>query len=109
IISMKVVLPDGEIYESYTRSFNSAGVAQAYRWGTGPYLDGLFSQSNLGIVVDASVALQPRTERTGALFFVLDTNHEVEELTGRIRQLLGAAGQNIGGINVMSRSRIECM
>lgn len=109
VVSMKVVLPDGELYESYTRNFNTAGVAQAFKWGTGPYLDGLFSQSNLGIVVDASIALQARTERSGALFFVLDTNHDVEETTAQIRQLLGAAGQNIGAINVMSRSRVECM
>jgi 4-cresol dehydrogenase (hydroxylating) len=109
VISMKVVLPTGEIYESYTRTFNAAGVARAFKWGTGPYLDGLFSQSNLGIVVDASIALQPRAERSGALFFVLDTNQNVEEATGQIRQLLGAAGQNIGAINVMSRSRVECM
>ncbi|HEX7330769.1 MAG TPA: FAD-binding oxidoreductase [Pyrinomonadaceae bacterium] len=109
IISMKVVLPGGEIYESYTRAFDTAGVAQAFKWGTGPYLDGLFSQSNLGIVVDASIALQARAERSGALFFVLDTNQDVERATVPIRQLLGAAGQNIGAINVMSRRRVECM
>jgi 4-cresol dehydrogenase (hydroxylating) len=109
VISMKVVLPNGDIYESYTRAFNSAGVAQAFKWSTGPYLDGLFSQSNLGIVVEASIALQPRAERSGALFFVLDTNKDVEKASGQIRQLLGAAGQNIGAINVMSRSRVECM
>ena len=77
--------------------------------GDRPLPHGLFSQSNLGIVVDASIALQARTERSGALFFVLDTDRDVEEATGQIRQLLGAAGQNIGAINVMSRSRVECM
>lgn len=109
IISMKVVLPDGEIYESYTRTYKSAGVSRAYKWGTGPYLDGLFSQSNLGIVVDASIALQARPERSGALFFELDDVDGVEEATGHIKELLNDAGHNIGAINVMSRSRIECL
>jgi 4-cresol dehydrogenase (hydroxylating) len=109
VMSMKVVLPDGEILESYTRTFNAAGVAQAFKWGTGPYLDGLFSQSNFGIVVDASIVLQARTERTGALLFVLDTNQHVEEATESIRRLLASAGHNIGAINIMSRSRLECM
>jgi 4-cresol dehydrogenase (hydroxylating) flavoprotein subunit len=109
VLSMKVVLPDGELFESSTRTFNAAGVAQAFKWGTGPYLDGLFSQSNLGIVVEASIALQARAERCGALFFVLDTNREVEEATASLRQLLAAAGHNIGAINVMSRSRVEYM
>jgi 4-cresol dehydrogenase (hydroxylating) len=35
IISMKVVLPDGEIYESYTRSFNGAGSALDINMGQG--------------------------------------------------------------------------
>ena len=109
VMSMKVVLPDGEIYESYTRTFNAAGVAHAFKWSTGPYVDGLFSQSNFGIVVDASIALQPRAERSGVLLFVVDTNDQVEEASAQIRQLLNAAGQNIGAINVMSRSRVECM
>jgi 4-cresol dehydrogenase (hydroxylating) len=109
VISLKAVLPNGELYESYTRTFNTAGVARAYKWATGPYLDGLFSQSNLGIVVDASIALQARAERSGGLFFVLDTNQNVEEATGPLRQLLATAGQTIGAINIMSRSRVECM
>ncbi len=109
VISMKVVLPDGEIYESYTRTFGAAGVSRAYKWAMGPYLDGLFSQSNLGIAVDASIALQPRPERCGALFFVFDTNRQVDEATGQIRQLLASASQDIGAINVMSRSRLKCM
>jgi 4-cresol dehydrogenase (hydroxylating) flavoprotein subunit len=109
VISMKVVLPNGEIFESYMRRFNAAGAGHAFKWGTGPYLDGLFSQSNLGIVVDASIALQPRTERSGTLFFVLDSNQQVEEATASIRRLLTAAGHHIGALNIMSKSRVECM
>jgi 4-cresol dehydrogenase (hydroxylating) len=109
VISMKVVLPDGEILESYTRTFNAAGVAQAFKWGTGPYLDGVFSQSNFGIVVDASIVLQARAERSGALLFVLDTNQRVEDVTASMRRLLAASGHNIGAINVMSGWRVECM
>jgi 4-cresol dehydrogenase (hydroxylating) len=91
------------------RRFNAAGVAQAYRWGTGPYLDGLFSQSSFGIVVDASVALRARAERAGALLFALDTNQQVEDVTTNLRTLLDLAGQTIGGINIMSRSRVASM
>jgi 4-cresol dehydrogenase (hydroxylating) flavoprotein subunit len=109
VISMKVVLPNGELFESHARAFNAAGVGRAFKWGTGPYLDGLFSQSNLGIVVDASIALQARTERSGALFFILESNQSVEEATASMRRLLAAAGHNIGAINIMSRSRVECM
>jgi 4-cresol dehydrogenase (hydroxylating) len=109
IMSMKVVLPGGEIYESYARAFDTAGAAQAFKWGTGPYFDGMFAQSNLGVVVDASIALQPKPERSGGLFFALDGNPDVEVVTSEIRTLLTDGGQNIGAINLMSRSRVECM
>ena len=109
VMSLKAVLPSGELYESYMRTFPQTGGAQGYRWGTGPYLDGLFSQSNLGIVVDASVALQRTSERCGALLFVLDSSEQLEGAARQIRELLRAAGANIGGINLMSRARVECM
>lgn len=109
LVSLKAVLPDGQIYESYTRNCNAAGVAQAFKWGTGPYLDGLFSQSGLGVVINASIVLQPRAERSGALLFVMDSNQQLGEATAQIRRLLTAAGQNIGAINFMSRGRVECM
>lgn len=109
VISVKAVLPDGEIFESATRACNAAGLARAFKWGTGPYLDGLFSQSGFGIVVDASIALQVRPERRGALFFTLDSDRQVEEATAAIRRLLTAAGHTIGAINVLSRGRVAAM
>ncbi|BDC50521.1 4-cresol dehydrogenase [Bryobacterales bacterium F-183] len=109
VVSMQVALPDGSLYESYTRSFSGSGLAQAYRWGTGPYLDGLFSQSNLGIVVDVSITLQRRSEQEAALLFVLDSNQQVEPATSEIRALLGECGTSIGGINLMSRARVSSM
>ena len=109
IMSLKAVLPSGEIYESYSRAFNERGVARAFRWGTGPYLDGLFSQSNLGIVVDASVALQRKTECSGALLFAFDSDEQLEGVVAQIKALLSETGQNIGAVNVMNRSRVESM
>lgn len=109
LLSMKVVLPDGELYESYGRACNAAGVAQAFKWGTGPYFDGLFSQSNLGLVVEASIALQPLPERHGALLFIAESDAQVERATAGMRQLLTSAGHNVGAINLMSRSRVESM
>ena len=109
VVSLRAVLPNGELYEPFTRRHNAAGVAQAFKWSTGPYLDGLFSQSNLGIVVDASIALEPRPERRGALLFVLDSNRDVEAVTSSLRTVLHAAGKNIGAVNVMNRDRVECM
>src|SRR5215831_1573371 len=46
----EVVLPSGEVLDTGFGRFPAASAAPLYRWGVGPVLDGLFSQSNLGIV-----------------------------------------------------------
>lgn len=66
---MEVVLPDGECIETGFGRFPGAITAPLYRWGVGPSLDGLFSQSNLGIVTRMSVGLMPAPEYFQAFFF----------------------------------------
>jgi 4-cresol dehydrogenase (hydroxylating) flavoprotein subunit len=45
-----------------------------YKWGTGPYLEGLFSQSNLGIVVSAGMWLMPEPQEHN--YFLLELHEE---------------------------------
>jgi 4-cresol dehydrogenase (hydroxylating) len=42
--------------------FPGAEAAPLHRWGVGPYLDGLFSQSNLGVVTQLTLWLTPIPE-----------------------------------------------
>ena len=48
--AMQVVLPTGELVHTGFGRFSGSKVAKLSRWGVGPSLDGLFSQSNLGVV-----------------------------------------------------------
>ena len=62
LCGLEVVLPDGNLMRTgggpaNTHSFHT------YRYGTGPCVEGLFSQSNLGIVVKAGIWLMPEPER----------------------------------------------
>jgi len=66
---LEVVLPDGEVVETGFSRFASAKAAPLYRWGVGPYLDGLFSQSNFGIVTRMSLWLMPAPEYFQAYYF----------------------------------------
>ncbi len=63
LCGMDVVLPDGQVLETGGGPAGDNKVRHAYKWGVGPYLDGLFAQSNLGIVVKAGVWLMPAPER----------------------------------------------
>ncbi len=56
---MEVVLADGEILRTGMGSTKNPSAWQAFKWGYGPYLDGLFTQSNFGIVTKMGMWLMP--------------------------------------------------
>ena len=51
VCGLEVVLPNGERVETGMARFPNAHAAPVYRWGLGPSLDGLFSQSALGTAI----------------------------------------------------------
>ena len=59
---LEVVLPDGRLVRTGFGHFEGARTAHAYPYGVGPILDGLFMQSNLGIVTRMGVWLYPKPE-----------------------------------------------
>jgi 4-cresol dehydrogenase (hydroxylating) len=67
---LEVLLPSGAIIRTGFSRFQGARTAHVSRWGVGPSLDGLFAQSNLGIVLQMSVWLMPAPEHFEAFFFM---------------------------------------
>lgn len=63
LCGMDVVLPDASLLETGGGPVANNTVRHVYKWGVGPYLDGLFVQSNLGIVVKAGIWLMPAPEK----------------------------------------------
>lgn len=60
ILGFDVVLPDGSFLQ--TTPHKNFQCRYTYKWSIGPTVDGLFGQSNLGIVVKAGVSLMPAPE-----------------------------------------------
>lgn len=56
---MEVVLADGRVLRTGMGSIAGGTAWQAYRYGYGPYLDGIFTQSNFGIVTKLGLWLMP--------------------------------------------------
>lgn len=56
---MEVVLADGEVLRTGMGSLPNSNTWQVFKWGFGPYLDGIFTQSNYGIVTKFGFWLQP--------------------------------------------------
>ncbi len=57
---MEVILPDGRLMRTGMGSIEGTTAWQAFKWGYGPYVDGLFTQSNFGIVTKMGLWLMPR-------------------------------------------------
>ena len=58
IHGLEVVLPNGELLRTGSGASPNSLLWQNYRYGFGPYIDGVFSQSNFGIVTKAGFWLQ---------------------------------------------------
>jgi 4-cresol dehydrogenase (hydroxylating) flavoprotein subunit len=56
---MEVVLPNGELLRTAMGGISNANTWQVFKWGYGPYLDGIFTQSNYGIVTKLGFWLMP--------------------------------------------------
>jgi 4-cresol dehydrogenase (hydroxylating) flavoprotein subunit len=97
VCGFEVVLPTGDCIHTGTLRFPGSMTGQLSRWGIGPSLDGLFAQSNLGIVTRMSVWLMPRPDYIGAFFFKCDALGGVVDalrplrLNGTIRSVVHIA------------------
>ncbi len=59
---MEVVLPNGEVMRTGMGALPGAKSWQDYKYGFGPYVDGLFGQGNFGIVTKMGFYLMPEPE-----------------------------------------------
>ncbi len=87
VCGLEVVLPTGDIIETGAARFPNAKTAAVSRWGVGPSIDGLFSQSNLGIVTRMSVMLMPEPEVFEAFFYRCDAPDGLSALVDALRPL----------------------
>jgi 4-cresol dehydrogenase (hydroxylating) flavoprotein subunit len=84
---LEVVLPDGSAIETGFARYPSAHAAPVYRWGVGPSLDGLFSQSNFGVVTRMTVWLMPEPEYFQAYYFRCEDEIGIAGLVEALRPL----------------------
>lgn len=84
---LEVVLPEGQILETGFGRFAEAKATPLYRWGVGPSLDGLFSQSNFGIVTRMTIWLMPAPEYFQAYYFRCESDAGLAALVDALRPL----------------------
>ena len=87
VCSLEVVLPTGEIIHTGFSKFPDAHASKTYKWGVGAYVDGLFTQSNLGIVTKLTLWLMPAPEYFQAFYIMIEHDEELEDLIETLRPL----------------------
>ncbi len=87
VAGLEVVLANGEIVRTGHAGLAGAKTGPVYRWGAGPSLDGIFSQSNYGIVTEMTIWLMPAPDCFEAFFFQCDAEQGLEAIVESLRPL----------------------
>ena len=87
VCGFEVVLASGEILETGAARVAGAFAAPVYRWGLGPSVDGLFAQSNFGVVTRMTFWLMPAPEYFQAFFFRCDGDEGLPAIIDALRPL----------------------
>ena len=86
VCALEVVLSTGECLHTGFGRFGGP-LAPLHRWGVGPALDGLFSQSNLGVVTELTVWLTPLPRSLHAVRFSLRGSERLARTVDVLRGL----------------------
>lgn len=84
-------------------------VDKNYKWGLGPYIEGLFTQSNLGIVSQMTISLAKRKPDFSSFFIQLNDDALLEKAIPLIRKILQDFEGIVGAINLLDQRRMLSM
>ena len=109
VTKIEAILPDGTLYRTPLSELGGAEVDGLFKWGLGPYLDGLFSQGNFGVVVNMTIALAPAPDTVTAFFFSTKDDAKLEALVPTVRAVLRTLGGSVVAINLLNSQRMLSM
>lgn len=87
LAGQEVVLPDGDVLHTGDGTLAGAKTRYVNKSGFGPMLEGLFSQSNFGIVTSAAIWLMPRPPVIRAFGFTFPDDEDLSEIIDIVRGL----------------------
>ena len=84
---MEVVLPNGEVIRTGMGAMPGNNTWQLFKYGFGPYVDGMFSQSNFGVVTKMGIWLMPEPAGYRPYLITFANEDDIETVVERLRPL----------------------
>ncbi|KAE8448728.1 hypothetical protein EG329_008943 [Mollisiaceae sp. DMI_Dod_QoI] len=96
---LEVVLPTGEVIRTGMGSLPGNNTWQTFPYGFGPYSDGIFSQSNFGIVTKMGMTLMPNPGGYESFMYAFEKESDLAALIDIIRPLrIGNILENVAQV-----------
>ena len=89
---MEVVLPNGELVRTGMGAMPGNTTWQLFKYGFGPYLDGMFTQSNFGIVTKMGIWLMPEPPGYRPYMISFQREEDLEQVVDILRPLKVSIG-----------------
>jgi 4-cresol dehydrogenase (hydroxylating) len=87
VAGMEVVLPTGTVIRTGHSRYPNSPLGPVSEWGVGPAVNGLFSQSNLGIVTKMTFWLQPTPAFFQTIFFGIESDFQAAKAIDALQRL----------------------
>lgn len=102
VMNLQAVLGDGSLYSSPLQSFGGTKSADVFRWGSGPYTDGLFFQSSFGVVTRMTIKLAQKPQSVRACLVEVDDRDLLDEAIGKLFQIRESCGVDSLQIKILN-------
>lgn len=109
---LEVVMADGQVLRTGMGGVKGSNTWQSYRWGYGPWLDGLFLQSNFGIVTKMGLWLMAKPETNKGVFVPLADEDKLSKAIDTARRLrlqevieTGMAGHSLYNMAMLAKRK----
>jgi 4-cresol dehydrogenase (hydroxylating) len=86
LCGLEVVLPDGSLVNT-GETVAGAKTWHTHKWGLGPYSEGMFTQSNFGVVTKAGIWLMPEPECYNSYVFEIRNEKHLPKVLDAFRRL----------------------
>lgn len=87
ISGMQIVLANGQVLNTGFGHYPQAKTTHLFPYGLGPYLDGLFTQANLGIVTRLGLWLMPAFECVNHFMCFIEDHKDIVPVIESLRKL----------------------